>query len=283
VASAASACGVVSVPQRYLAGEETALVRHLDRGPLKPTFTPPLPFERGVRRSPTLVQNVETLAHLALVARHGPAWFRATGTSTAPGTMLVTLAGAVARPGVVEVPGGTSVGAALSHADAGSATLASVILGGYFGTWLPATRALALTLDPPALARHGATLGAGVIVALPDTTCAVGELARVMAWLSTESAGQCGPCTHGLSAIADTVGRMRDGTAAADAEEELQRWAGLVRERGACRHPDGAARLLLSALRTLDASLRDHTRHGACDACFGHPVLATPAIESWAA
>ena len=217
---------VVTVPQNYLAGEETALVRHLNRGPLKPTFTPPLPFERGVRRRPTLVQNVETLAHLALVARHGPEWFRSAGTSTAPGTILVTLAGAVRRPGVVEVAGGTSVGAALSRADVASKALASVILGGYFGTWLPATSALALTLDPPTLARHGAALGAGVIVALADTTCAVAELARLMAWLSAESAGQCGPCTHGLSAIAGTVGRMRDGTAGAGAEEQLQRWAG---------------------------------------------------------
>ncbi|HVW18400.1 MAG TPA: hypothetical protein VHB30_09135, partial [Solirubrobacteraceae bacterium] len=91
---------VRAVPVVYLAGEETALIRHLDGGPLRPTVVPPLPSERGLGRRPTLVQNAETLAHLALIARHGADWYRRVGSDADPGSTLVTIGGAVARPGV---------------------------------------------------------------------------------------------------------------------------------------------------------------------------------------
>jgi NADH:ubiquinone oxidoreductase subunit F (NADH-binding) len=89
---------VVEVPERYVASQETALVRFLGGGPALPTTSPPRPAERGVACRPTFVANVETLARIALVARHGP---------TTPPTMLLTVGGAVTRPGVVEVPTGT--------------------------------------------------------------------------------------------------------------------------------------------------------------------------------
>ncbi len=82
-----------SAPQGYVAGHESALVNHLNGGPSKPTFSPPMPFERGVRRRPTLVNNAETVAHVALIARHGPRWFRELGLADQPGSTLVTLSG----------------------------------------------------------------------------------------------------------------------------------------------------------------------------------------------
>src|SRR5439155_24422709 len=101
---------VVSAPTAFVAGEETALVRFLDGGPAKPTFTPPRPFERGVGGAPTLVHNAETLAHVALAARFGPEWFRELGSADEPGSALVTLSGAVRRAGVYEIALGTTVG-----------------------------------------------------------------------------------------------------------------------------------------------------------------------------
>ena len=274
---------VAAVPSHYLAGEETALVRHLDGGPLKPTFTPPRPSERGVGRRPTLVQNVETLAHLALVARHGPRWFRALGRPSAPGTMLVTLAGAVRRPGVVEVPGGTLLRDVLARGSGPAEDLAALIVGGYFGAWLPAAGALGLALDDSELGRHGAAIGAGVVVAVPASACGVAELTRVMSWLARQSARQCGPCANGLPAIAGELGRIVTGQAAPGALERLLHWARLVRGRGACGHPDGAARLLTSALRALEPELRDHARHGRCGACARPALLATPSPRPMAA
>jgi NADH:ubiquinone oxidoreductase subunit F (NADH-binding) len=257
-----------AVPQRYLAGEETALVRHLDGGPLKPAFTPPRPFERGVRRRPTLVQNVETLAQLALIARQGP--------DRRP-TLLVSVSGAVRTPGVVEVAAGTRVQDVVDRAGGARERIGSVVVGGYFGAWLPAEPALALPLETAALAAHGAALGAGVLVAVPAACCAVSELARVTSWLAAESAGQCGPCAHGLPAIAGAVEQLRTGRAGAGVLERIEHWATLVTGRGACRHPDGAVRLVRSALNTLAPAVRDHARHGPCDACFAPPLLETPA------
>jgi NADH:ubiquinone oxidoreductase subunit F (NADH-binding) len=271
------------VPSRYLAGEETALVRHLDGGPLKPTFTPPRPSDRGVGRRPTLVQNVETLAHLALVVRHGPAWFRSAGTPTAPGTMLVTLTGAVRRPGVVEVAGGTRLEDVLARAGGPAEDLAGVLVGGYFGAWLPAGVALGLALDTAELGPHGAAPGAGVVVAVPASACGVAELARVTAWLAGQSAHQCGPCANGLPAIAAELARVAAGRAGPGALERILRWAQLVNRRGACGHPDGVARLVTSALRTLEPELRDHERHGRCAACGRPALLATPEWEAIAA
>ena len=184
----------------YVAGQETALVSALNGGPARPTFAPPLPFERGVRGRPTLVQNVETLAHLALIARHGAAWFRQLGTELDPGSALVTLSGAVAAPGVYEIEHGMPLSELLEVARL-TDRVAGVLVGGYFGTWLTADVAHKLRLSAGHLREYGAALGAGVIVVLGADACPVAETARVAAWFAAESAGQCGPCVNGLDAI----------------------------------------------------------------------------------
>jgi NADH:ubiquinone oxidoreductase subunit F (NADH-binding) len=115
---------VAEIPARYVASEESALAHYLTTGEARPTDRPPPVSERGVRGRPTLVDNVETLADIALIARYGADWFRAVGTPSAPGTALVTTGGAVARPGVSEVP----VGAAISAVCAVSATVGAPVL-----------------------------------------------------------------------------------------------------------------------------------------------------------
>ena len=98
---------ITQAPPRFLAGQETALVNRLGGGPALPTFQPPRVSERGLGGAPTLVQNVETLAHLALIARYGPRWFRAAGTDAEPGSMLTTMYRPGAKTQVVEAEIGT--------------------------------------------------------------------------------------------------------------------------------------------------------------------------------
>jgi len=125
-------------PTRYVVGEETALIHWLNGGDAKPTTTPPRPFERGMGGRPTVVLNVETLAQVALVARFGAEWFCRAGTPEEPGTVLMTVGGAVSRPGVYEVGLGSPLTTVLGSAGVAETSVA-VLLGGYFGTWMPAT------------------------------------------------------------------------------------------------------------------------------------------------
>jgi NADH:ubiquinone oxidoreductase subunit F (NADH-binding) len=246
----------VAVPRAFVAGEESALLRFLEGGPAKPTFGP-RPYERVV-----LVQNAETLAHLALIARFGPEWFRELGTPDEPGSALVTLSGAVTRPGVYEVELGTTIEHLLRLAGGASEPLRAVLVGGFFGTWLD-TDALDLPLLDAALASHGASLGARAIVVLPRDACGIVETARIARYLADQNAGQCGPCVYGLDSIASAFARLARGEA--DGRGDLRRWIGLVRGRGACKHPDGTAGFVASALDCFADEVDRHLR-GRCSA-----------------
>jgi NADH:ubiquinone oxidoreductase subunit F (NADH-binding) len=263
-------------PRDFVAGQESALVAHLNGGPARPTFTPPMIFERGVGGRPTLLSNAETFAHLALIARHGAPWFRELGTAAHPGSALVTLSGAVAAPGVYEIEHGVTARSLIAAAGGAAERVRAVLVGGYAGTWIDGSMLAELTLDDGWLVPHGASTGAGVVVVLGESACPVAEVVRVTAWLAAETAGQCGPCVHGLAAIAETAAALAAG-ADPDGAHELARLAAVVRGRGACRHPDGALRLLASALQVFAPEFDDHARHGPCDRCAAPPVLPVPA------
>jgi NADH:ubiquinone oxidoreductase subunit F (NADH-binding) len=266
VAERAGALGVpvslVSAPPTYVAGEESAAVHFVNDADARPTTTPPRPFERGVDGRATLVQNVESLAHAALIARHGDAWYREVGGPTG-GSALVTVGSAAARPGVSEIAIGTPVGELAEHAGAPRDTRA-VLLGGYFGGWLPTAEAWDLPLDPAALRAAGSAFGCGVVAFLGPTACGVEATARIVDYMAGQSAAQCGPCVFGLRAIADAVNRLAGGAANADDLERVTRWSGQLAGRGACRHPDGAVGLLQSALRVFADEFATHQRSRAC-------------------
>jgi NADH:ubiquinone oxidoreductase subunit F (NADH-binding) len=254
---------VVAVPEAFVAGEETALVNAVAGGTSQPTATPPRPFERGIGGRPTLVQNVETLAQLALIARRGPGWFREVGTGEDPGTALVTLSGAVHMPGVYEVPLGAPLRELVAEAGGTTAPPRAVLVGGYFGSWLDAGTAFGCDLTRASLDAAGAMLGAGAIAVLPEGSCAVAEVARVSRFLAAESAGQCGPCLHGLDAVAGAMASLlqRDGF---DGERRIRRWLGQIDGRGGCRHPDGAVRFVGSALDVFADEVALHAHGGRC-------------------
>lgn len=267
---------ITRVPARYVASEETSLIQLIDGGPALPRFVPPRPFERGVDGRPTLVDNVETLAHIALIARHGHAWFRATGTPNAPGTALVTVTGAVSRPGVYEIPLGITGAELLATAGGSTQPVQAVLAGGYFGAWLPEQRFHSARVTAPDLLAAGAAMGAGIFVALPGDSCALAETARVASYLAEQSAGQCGPCLNGLPALAQALEALatRGDRRAPDYIKNLTPY---VAGRGACRHPDGATRLIASALSVFAADVRTHLYRGPCAGAGRAPILPLPA------
>jgi NADH:ubiquinone oxidoreductase subunit F (NADH-binding) len=261
------------VPDRFVTGEETALVQFLNGGPALPTFTPPRPYERGVGGAPTVVLNVETLAQLALVARFGPAWFRSAGTRDEPGTALVTISGAVRDPGVYEVELGSPFAQLVQEAGGGGAQ--AYLVGGFFGTWIGAAEASSALLSNADLARFGASLGARAIVALPAEACGIAETARIARYLAEQSAGQCGPCVHGLAAVAQSLEELVLRSRRTPDTGLLRRRLAQAANRGACRHPDGAVALVASSLGVFSAELDRHL-HGRRCTGNGRTVIQIP-------
>ncbi len=246
------------IPPGYLTGQESALISHLDGGTGLPRFTPPMPFERGVGGRPTMVSNAETYAHIALICRHGADWFRELGTDAEPGSALVTISGVLADPGVYEIEWGTKLRALVRAAGGLTAAPRAALLEGYGGTWIGAEHLAELTLSDEALARHDASLGAGVIFLLDGAACPVAETARVVRWMSDQSARQCGPCLHGLHALAEEFEQAASSSAATAHPQRIADLAAMVRGRGACAHPDGVTRLALSAIETFSDEFHDH-------------------------
>ena len=269
------------IPARYVASEQTAIVQYLNGGPAKPTFSPPRPHQRGVRGRPTLVNNVETLAHLALIARYGDRWFRGAGLPSAPGSALVTVSGAVRRPGVYEIELGTPAGQVVMMAGGPAERPAALLVGGFFGAWLPARSAWPVPMCHAALKAAGGAMGAGIVVVLPDSSCGLAETARVIRYLADENAGQCGPCMFGLPALADAVADLAYQGGRGRAAERVAALAGLVDGRGACRHPDGAVQLVRSALRAFETDVRWHDQRGPCPGVSRAPLLPVPGEADW--
>jgi NADH:ubiquinone oxidoreductase subunit F (NADH-binding) len=271
---------VTGIPGQYVSSEQSAIVQYLNGGPGKPTLAPPRPDERGVRGLPTLVNNVETLAHLALIARHGDRWFRSAGLPAAPGSMLVTVSGAVGRPGVYEVELGTTLGDVVGFAGGPTERLQALLVGGYFGAWLPAGVAWPVPMTHAGLKAAGGALGAGVVVALPESACVLAETARVARYLAAEGAGQCGPCVFGLPALADALSDLAFHGGRGRVLAQLAPLIKWVDGRGACRHPDGVAQLVRSALRMAARDASRHDQAGPCPGVRRAPLLPIPDLDA---
>jgi NADH:ubiquinone oxidoreductase subunit F (NADH-binding) len=254
------AARIITAPPRYVSGESSAAVNLAGTGISVPTQGPPWPRQRGVDGAPTLVQNVESLAYVALIARWGDGWFRTAGRGSAAGTFLATLH-AGGTPVVRELEAGSPLGEALEAAGGSLAETRAVLLGGYFGSWMPAAEAWGLPLDGVALKALGLPLGSGVVAALHVAGCVVCETAAVMRYLAGESSAQCGPCFFGLRAIADACERIQAGRPEPRELERLRRWVGELPGRGACHHPDGATGFLRSALARFGADFESHLPH----------------------
>jgi NADH:ubiquinone oxidoreductase subunit F (NADH-binding) len=271
---------VTGIPGTYVASEQSSIVQHLNGGPAKPTFAPPRPHEKGVRGLPTLVNNVETLAHLAMIARYGDRWFRSAGTPNAPGSMLATVTGAVYRPGIYEIELGTQIGEVVAQAGGPAEPLQALLVGGYFGAWLPVGAALPVPMTHAALKAAGGALGAGMVIALPASSCLIAETARVVRYLADETAGQCGPCVFGLPALADAMADLAFHGGRGRLLGQIAKLIPLIERRGACRHPDGVTQFTRSALRAAGADAHQHDEYGPCYGVRREPILPVPGDDA---
>jgi NADH:ubiquinone oxidoreductase subunit F (NADH-binding) len=265
---------MVMLAEHYVGGEESALVAAVSGRPGVPAFRPDKSVPLTVGRRPALVHNTETVAHIGLIARYGAAWFRHLGPPEAPGTCLVTVSGAVRRPGVVEVEVGSPVSDIISGAEPWGGAQA-VLVGGYGGSWV-AGEATDVAYSPAGLRSVGAAMGAGILAVLPPGACGLREAQRVAQYMAGQSAGQCGPCLFGLPAIAADLALIVDGHGDRPVLDRLLLRCGAVAGRGACRHPDGAVRQVRTALEVFGADLRAHVRGQPCAGAHAAPWLPVP-------
>ncbi|GAA2072727.1 NADH-quinone oxidoreductase subunit NuoF family protein [Actinomadura alba] len=244
---------VVEVSGRFISGESGTVVRAVNGDVPVPPGRDVRTSDSGVSGRPTLLSNTETFAQLALLASLGTDAYARVGTRDEPGTLLLTVAGGT----VVETPVGTPLGTVLERS--GVSAGQGVLVGGYHGGWL-APAATRSPVSRAGMAAAGGTLGAGVVLPLAPGTCPLGEVIRVTAYLAAESAGQCGPCRFGLPETVRALTALADGTGT---RSGVRAAADIGRGRGACSHPDGTARFVLSALDVFDHDINAHqTREG---------------------
>ncbi|RAY13113.1 NADH-quinone oxidoreductase subunit I [Actinomadura craniellae] len=251
---------VVRLPERFISGESGAVIRAINGETPIPPGRKVLAADSGVDRRPTLLSNTETYAQLAVLASLGPDLYASVGTDSEPGTTLLTVGGT----SVVEVPLGTSLGAVLERCDVTVGQ--GLLVGGYHGAWITPAAIPMARVSRAGMEAAGGVLGAGIILALTPGTCPLGEVLRIAEYLSGQSAGQCGPCRMGLPDMVRALAALADGSGGV---EEIRHAAGVGRGRGACAHPDGTARFVLSALDVFAGDIAAHRRGGSC----GLPVF----------
>ncbi|MFD2355515.1 NADH-ubiquinone oxidoreductase-F iron-sulfur binding region domain-containing protein [Nonomuraea ferruginea] len=254
---------VVGLQERFISGEGGALVRAVNGLEPVPPGRKRRASTSGVDGLPTLLSNTETYAQLAVLAELGAEQYAKVGTSREPGTVLLTVSGGAANPAVVEAPTGTRLIDVLDVCE--SEIGDGVLIGGYHGAWLDSRTAMSAIVSREGMKQAGGSLGAGIVVPLGESTCPIGEAARVAAYLAAQSSGQCGPCRLGLPDVARGLTALADGTGSIDA---VRRSVRAVERRGACFHPDGTARFVLSSLDAFEEDIALHLEHGSC----GRPV-----------
>lgn len=270
---------LITPPHRYVASEESALAHWAGDGTATPVFDE-RPFQRGMNGRPTLILNAETLANVALIARHGGRWFAERGDPQAPGTALVTVGGAVARPGVIEVPTGTPTAEVIGLCGGLTGPVDAFLTGGYGGAWVRREDLWSSPWSPSPVAQVGGVVGAGILWAMSAQVCPLDEIASVAHWMAGESAGQCGPCRFGLASIADDLALLAGERVSPEDTARLKRRLGLVVNRGACKHPDGVVRFASTGLHAFGSEVALHL-NGRCGAtaiagAVQHPRLPLP-------
>jgi NADH-quinone oxidoreductase subunit F len=268
---------VERVQGAYLLGEETILLKALEGRRGQPQQRPPHPASRGLRGLPTVVHNVQTLAAVAWIVRHGAAAFAAIGDPAAPGTILVDVRGS-AGGGVAEVPTGTPLRdiVALAGGPDDGPRVKAVLVGGPAGGILPAA-----ALDTPysfeALRAAGAHVGSGSLAVADERACIV-DLARVLTrWCSDEACGKTIPCRIGVRRLSEIGDRLAAGTSRAGDLELLADLSADIAASALCDHERLATLPLLSGMRYFRAELEAHLEHGSCPAGVCHPIAMATA------
>lgn len=261
----------------FVAGVESAVVSAIDGQGGKPLWYLSRPIERGVKKRPTLVANVETLAQLALLARFGSDWYAEVGGSDDSGTRLVTAHHPSAGPMVIEVASGTSYERIVSSLGIARASLSCALVGGYFGQLVEPERLARLRASHFAMRDAGMSQGAGIVAV--SANCPLVEAGEIIWYLSRQSSGQCGPCYLGLPELAELWKELAGGSVSAKLLARISQVSEQVFGRGGCAMPDGAVVVSRTALMRFKTEMIIH-QGGSCSYVTQNPTFVQVASKA---
>jgi len=251
----------------YICGEETALLESLEGFKGQPRLKPPFPALKGLFGSPTVINNVETLAAVPSIIDKGGDWYAALGTAKSGGTKLFSVSGPVARPGVYELPLGTAFSELLETHCGGmkpGKKLKAVIPGGSSTPVLTAAEAMALKLDYESLAAAGSMLGSGGVIMIDDSQCMVKLLQVLARFYHHESCGQCTPCREGCGWIEKVLNRLEEGGGTPGDIDLLYSVAEGMTGRTICALADAMAMPVMSFITKFRGEFEAHAAGKVC-------------------
>jgi NADH-quinone oxidoreductase subunit F len=262
----------------YVAGEETALLHALsgDRG--MPAIRPPYPATSGLWDVPTVVQNAETLAHVAWIISHSPEAFASVGSDGSKGTKLVTIMGRVAEPGLVEVPLGTSLLDLIGMAGGGTGSTKAAFVGGPGGGAIDVGQ-LTLAYDYEPLEKAGAIIGSGSVLIVDAATCMVDSARFFVDFSAREACGKAVPCRIGTKRLVETLDRILAATPRPNDFVLLRELSRKMSDTALCKLERLAPNPILTTLDRFGDEYRAHAERGECLSGFHPKVDVLPVLE----
>ncbi len=251
----------------YICGEETGLLESLEGKKGWPRLKPPFPTVVGLFGCPTVINNVETLSQLPKLLLKGAEWFAAVSCQHHGGTRLFALSGCVKKPGIYELPLGTSLRELIyEHGGGipGDKKLKAVVPGGASAAILT-EEDLDISLDFESLMKAGSMLGSGAVIVMDEDVCMVRACQNIMRFFAHESCGQCTPCREGTGWVYQILTRITEGAGTLEDIDNLAELADNMSGTSICALSDGAAMSFRSYVKKFRSEFEYHILHKKCD------------------
>jgi len=259
---------LTAAPHNYVAGEDTAVIEVIEGKKAWPRQKPPFPVTVGLFGKPTLVNNVETLANVAPIVLHGADWYRKFGTAESSGTMIFSLGDDVNRPGVYELPFGTSLKFLIEDCGGGikdGKKIKAILPAAPSAAFLPPEK-IDTPLDHNSMRDAGSALGCGVVRLIPEGTCMVEEVLKISEFFTAESCGQCPACRMETSTLTVMLKKVQAGQGGQAILEQFGKIIAFNRGKGFCSLIGMPGPPIESAIKLFPADFEAHLTTGKCPA-----------------
>lgn len=259
---------IVPAPHNYVAGEDTAVLEVIEGKSPLPRQKPPFPVTVGLFGKPTSVNNVESVANVAPIILHGPEWYRRFGTPDSPGTMIFSLGDDVKRPGIYELPYGTSLRHLIETCGGGTRDgkkIKAIMPAAPSSAYLTADQIDTL-LEPNAMRQAGSALGCGVVRVISEGTCMVEEVLKVSEFFTAESCGQCPACRMETNTLTALLKKLQQGQGGEAILEQFGKILAFNKGKGFCNLIAMPGPPIESAIKLFRSDFDAHLKTGRCPA-----------------